>query len=98
MLFDGVHHAIKGSYFGGRLGPWAHMVTAVGARPEAMAPVFILLGAAWIAGGIALVLRLRWAWRLLVAVSAISLAYLVFGTILAVVALAILLVQRERLA
>jgi len=98
MLFDGVHRLLTGSYFGGRLGPWAALVSAVGISPGSMAPVFIVLGALWLVGGVALLFHARWSTGLLIAVSVISLAYLVFGTILSLLALAILLMSRKQSA
>jgi len=96
MLFDGVHRLLAGNYFGGRLGPWAALVSAVGINPASMAPVFIVLGTLWLVGGVAFLFRARWSTGLLIAVSVISLAYLVFGTILSLIALAILLMRRKR--
>jgi hypothetical protein len=98
MLFDGMHRLLTGSYFGGQLGPWAALVSAVGINPASMAPVFVVLGALWLVGGVALPFRARWSTGLLIAVSVISLAYLVFGTILSLIALVILLMNRKRTA
>jgi len=98
MLFDGMHQLLTGSYFGGRLGPWAALVSAVGISPGSIAPVFVVLGVLWLVGGVAFLFRARWSTGLLIAVSVISLAYLVFGTILSLIALAILLVHRKRAA
>ncbi len=98
MLFDGMHRLLAGSYFGGRLGPWAALVSAVGISPGSMAPVFLILGVLWILGGVAFLFGARGSTGLLIAVSVISLAYLVFGTILSLLALAILLMRRKRTA
>ena len=96
MLFDGMHRLLAGSYFGGRLGPWAALVSAVGISPGSMAPVFVVLGALWLVAGVAFLCRARWSTGLLIVVSAISLAYLVFGTILSLIALAIVLRHRKQ--
>ena len=98
MLFDGMHRLLAGSYFSGRLGPWAALVSAVGISPGSMAPVFLILGVLWILGGVAFLFGARGSTGLLIAVSVISLAYLVFGTILSLLALAILLMRRKRTA
>ena len=98
MIFDGMHRLITGNYFGGRVGPWADLALAVGLSPGAMAPLFVILGALWLVGGVALLLRKRWSTRLLIAVSVVSLAYLVFGTILSLIALLIVLMPRKRTA
>jgi hypothetical protein len=95
MLFDGVHKLRTGSYFGSHLGPWAHLVSSVGIEPGAMAPVFVVLGMLWLTGGIAAVLRFRWSALLLTVLSLISLAYLVFGTLLSVAALVLLFARRD---
>jgi hypothetical protein len=98
MLFDGMHRLFTGSYFGGRLGPWAALVSAVGISPGSVAPVFVILGALWLVGGVAFLLRARWSTALLTAASMVSLAYLAFGTILSLIALVILLMNRRRKA
>jgi len=98
MLFDGVHRLLTGSYFGGRLGPWAALVSAAGLHPGAMAPVLVVLGVLWLVGGVALLLRARWAVILLIIVSAVSLAYPIFGTTLSAIALAVVLASRKRTA
>jgi len=96
MIFDGMHRLLAGSYFGGRLGPWAALVSAVGISPGSMAPVFVVLGALWLVAGVAFFCRARWSTGLLIAVSVVSLAYLVFGTVLSLLALAIVLMHRKR--
>lgn len=96
MLFDGIHKLRTGSYFGSHLGPWANLVSAVGISPGVLAPVFIALGALWLTGAIAFLLNLRWSSLLLRVLSIISLAYLVFGTVLSVAGLALLHAQTHR--
>ncbi len=90
MLFDGIHKLVTGSYFRSQLGPWANLVSAVGISPNAMAPAFIVLGALWLMGAAAFLFNLRWSRPLLTFLSIISLAYLIFGTVLSVVALVLL--------
>src|SRR5580698_1822867 len=90
MLFDGIHKLRTGSYFGGHLGPWANLVSAVGISPDAMAPVFVVLGVLWLTGGVAYLLDLRWSRLLLIVLSVVSLAYLIFGTLLSIASLAML--------
>jgi hypothetical protein len=63
-----------------------------------MAPVFVVLGTLWLVAGVAFLCRARWSTGLLTAVSIVSLAYLVFGTVLSSIALAILLLHRKRSA
>lgn len=97
-MFDGMHRLLAGNYFGGRLGPWAALVSAVGISPGSVAPVFVVLGALWLVAGVAFLCRARWSTALVIAVSLISLAYLVFGTILSLFALAIVRMHRKRTA
>jgi hypothetical protein len=97
MLFDGTHYLLIGSYFGSRLGPWADLVAILGIAPGALAPVFVTLGAAWLIGAFALLSGLRWSRPLLVLLSIISLAYLIFGTLLSVASLAILVARPNQL-
>ena len=97
-MFDGMHWLFAGSYFGSRLGPWAALVSAVGISPGSVAPVFVVLGALWLVAGVAFLCRARWSTALVIAVSVISLAYLVFGTILSLFALAIVRMHRKRTA
>jgi hypothetical protein len=97
MLFDGTHHLLTGSYFGSRLGPWADLVAILGIAPGTLAPVFVAFGAAWLIGALALLLGLRWSRLLLTLLSVVSLAYLVFGTLLSVASLAILLLRSKQL-
>lgn len=91
MLFDGIHKLLTGSYFGHHLGPWAKLVSLAGISPDAMAPVFVVLGVLWLMGSAALLLRTRWSRSMLIVLSVISLAYLVFGTLLSLISLVILL-------
>jgi hypothetical protein len=98
MLFDGTHRLITGNYFGGRLGPWAALVAMIGIRPGSMAPAFIVAGVLWLAAGAGSVFEWRWSRALLIALSVISLAYLVFGTILSLLVLVILFTERRRAA
>lgn len=96
MLFDGIHKLKTGSYFGGQVGPWGHLVTAVGISPDSMAPAFITFGALWLAGGAGVILDAAWAPLLLTILAVITLAYPIFGTLLALLALFLLLKGKER--
>ena len=96
QVVDGVHVLRTGRYIGPPTpGPWRHVVAAVGLDPFAVGPLFVALGAAWLAafgwllagGGAA-------AWWACVAVAALTLWYLPVGTALALVALALLFANR----
>jgi hypothetical protein len=98
MLFDGIHKATTGTYFGGRVGPWAYVVSSIGISPDSMAPVFIIVGALWVASAIGLLLGFGWARALVAALAIITLAYPLFGTLLAIIVLVLLFTGRSRFA
>jgi len=100
MLFDGIRYLVAGDYTTpggkGELGPWTHVVSAVGLEPRStlMASIFVASGLLWLAG-----LGLWWwqpiaGWWTLVAAAALTLWYLPIGTATALAAGAILLFHR----
>ena len=97
MLFDGTHYLFAGSYFGRGLGPWADLAAIVGIAPGSLAPAFIFLGALWLVGALALLANRRWSRPLLAVVSLVSLPYLILGTVLSLIALAILIFRGNAL-
>jgi hypothetical protein len=96
MLFDGTHKLKTGSYFGGQVGPWGHLASAVGISPDSMAPAFIVFGALWLAAGAGMLLDVAWAPLLLTILAILTLAYPVFGTLLALLALFLLFKGKDR--
>jgi hypothetical protein len=56
MLADGVHRLTSGAYFGNGVGPWAALIARTGIDPlsPAMATVFVVFGALWLAAAILL--------------------------------------------
>ena len=64
---------------------------------EPTAPAFVVLGAFWLVGALALLANRRWSRPLLVVVSIVSLAYLIFGTVLSLISLAILIFRGSTL-
>lgn len=96
MLFDGIHELVTGTYFGGRVGPWGHIVRAVHLRVESMGPVFVFLGAFWLFAGLQTVRGSRRAPVLLACAAFVTLAYPIFGTILSLITLAVLVATRMR--
>ncbi len=90
MLFDGINKLTTGRYFGGEVGPWARVASAVGIGVDSMAPVFVVVGALWLAGVLALLLNLRWARALVCALAVLTLGYPLFGTLLSIVVLVLL--------
>jgi len=95
MIIDGVHHITTGSYIGGRVGPWAVLVRAAGINENSMAPVFLALGSLWLLGAVVLLISPRRGASLLALPALVSLLYPLFGTLLAIVALAIIWKQRR---
>jgi hypothetical protein len=101
MLFDGVHAFVKGDYvtpksgeYAGKLGPWHHLVSAVGIGPRSnlMKAIFVAYGAIWLviagfyAGGA------PWAWTAMLVAAIGSLWYLMVGTATSVLIILLLLV------
>lgn len=94
MVVDGTRALVAGDYFTleGELGPWAPLVEAlgIGARSVAMKTLFVLWGAAWLAA-LGLYLAGRATWRLMLVAAVASLWYLVIGTMLSLIQIALLL-------
>lgn len=89
MLADGARVLLTGAYFGSTLGPWAALVRALGVDPYHLGPVFVVLGLAWIAAVIAIDTRVPYARRYVAIVAVLSLWYVPFGTLLSLIALAL---------
>jgi hypothetical protein len=98
MLFDGTRALIVGDYVTveGELGPWALLVDAIGVPPRslAMKSFFVLYGAGWLSATVAFAARRR-VWPLMMGFAAGSLWYLVVGTVLALLTIALLLAFRR---
>jgi hypothetical protein len=90
MLFDGIHKMRTGTYFGKRIGPWSHVVSAVGISADSMGPVFVILGVLWIVALIVFQLGFAWSRSMLAILAIITLAYIPFGTLLSSLALLML--------
>jgi len=97
MLADGIHVMTTGSYIGGQVGPWAVIVRAVGLNAYSMGPVFVVLGALWVLGSILLLARPGKGLVLLTIMATVTLFYAIFGTVLSVIALAIVVSHRRSL-
>ncbi len=94
MLFDGIHEMVTGTYFGGRVGPWAYIVRALHVRVESMGPVFVVLGALWLFAAVQTVRNSRTAPVLLTCAAVVTLAYPLFGTLLSLVTLGVLMTRK----
>lgn len=91
MVFDGIHVLLTGKYFGPpQPGPWSQLVSGVGLNPFSLGPVFIFLGITWLVSSYGLVAGMGWAWYLSLAVALATLWYLPVGTILSLLAIAVL--------
>ena len=99
LTFDGCRALVIGDYvtprsgaYAGQLGPWAKLVSAVGLDPRStgVKATHVLLGIAWLVGATAFAIRAPWAWTGLMACAVLSLWYLPFGTLIAVVQIVLL--------
>lgn len=97
MLADGIHVITTGSYIGGQVGPWAVIVRAVGLNVYSMGPAFVVLGSLWLLGSIFLLVRPGKGLLLLTIMATVTLFYAIFGTVLSVIALAIVVSHRRSL-
>jgi hypothetical protein len=101
MLVDGLVALATGSYLtpGGRgeLGPWAALVSAAHVDPASrtMHAVFVAFGAAYFGCIAAYLARLRWAGAALAALAAATLWYLPVGTLLSLLQLLGLALERR---
>jgi len=98
MTFDGLHSRLFGDFvrLNGQLGPWEGLARAVGLEPSQLAFTFVAFGLALIGGSFGVYLRRPWGYAASVAISAVCLLYLGFGTPMAVLCLLWLLLPPTR--
>jgi hypothetical protein len=101
MVFDGSRALIVGDYVtadGGRLGPWASVVSAAGIDPRGtgMKVFFVGYGVLWLVAVGGYLTRRRWGRPAVAAGAAGSLWYLVAGTASSTVQLVLLGAGRGR--
>ena len=98
MLFDGTRALLVDDYVGQTVGPWRHLVEPLGIKPEStlMKSIFVAYGAAWLAATAAYARRSARAESAMLVAAAGSLWYLVVGTVLSAVQLALLALSRRR--
>lgn len=105
FVFDGTRALRKGDYLtaksgprAGQLGPWSHVINAVGLDPRSTAVkvLHVLLGLFWLFGLALFLARPALGWWLLAGTAAASLWYLPLGTLLSLVELALLLTPLAR--
>lgn len=109
MTFDGTRALIVGDYVtpssgahAGELGPWNHLVEAIGIPPRstAMKLIFVAYGLAWLLVTLEFAFHVPWAWRAMLIAAIATLWYLPVGTafgILQIIALILLRPQASRL-
>jgi hypothetical protein len=101
MLFDGTRALVVGDFvtpkqgaYAGQLGPWSHLVSAVGLDPRSAAVklVFVCYGLAYLLALAAFLLHLSGAWLAVLVLAIAGLWYLPIGTLtnLAVIAILVL--------
>jgi hypothetical protein len=105
MTYDGLRALIVGDYvtprsgeYAGQLGPWTHLVEAVGLQPRStlMKAIFVVAGVAWLLILIAFITRQPWAWTAMLAAAIGTLWYLPIGTLFSVIQIVLLLVPLGR--
>jgi hypothetical protein len=98
-IFDGLHALVTGDFvtpktgpYAGQLGPWAAVFEAVGIPPrsEAVAVGFVAYGSVYLGFLGAFLVRRRFGWLGLLACAILGLVYLVVGTVLNALILAML--------
>ena len=96
MAFDGATALLTGDYVtpggSGQLGPWSHLVEAVGIDPRSflMKVSFVTYGAAALAILGAFLHGARWAWRAVLITAILGLWYLPFGTLINLIVIVLL--------
>ena len=106
MAFDGSRALIVGDYITpksgphqGTIGPWRHVVSAVGLNPHGtlMKAIFSIYGSVWLLLAVAFARGLTWSWTAMLVAAIGALWFLPVGTVLSVVQVALLLAFRSRL-
>lgn len=101
MSFDGLLALVTGSYVapGGQLGPWQHVVSALGIAPlsTGMKTAFVVFGVAYIVSAAAYAFYRPGATLYLAGVAVLTLWYLPLGTILSLVVLISVVVDALRM-
>lgn len=102
---DGSRALLVGDYvtptsgpYAGQLGPWAHVVSAVGVEPRStlMKCVHLGLGVGGLMAAAGFALRRRRAWSALFVAALLGLWYLPVGTLLGVIQVGLLLLPAVR--
>lgn len=92
MLIDGIYVMLNGKYIGPeKPGPWASVLSMTGVDVFKLGPLFICFGIAWLAFVFAFWSDAAWARIFGLILSALTLWYLPFGTLISIVVIALLL-------
>ena len=100
MLFDGTRAFVVGDFVtattgphAGELGPWTHVVEAVGIEPRSalMKGIFVACGGTWLAITVAFALRMQRSWAGMLAAAVATLWFLPIGTVFSALQIALLL-------
>ena len=99
FAFDGAHAFLVGDYVtpaSGELGPWSHLVSAVGIEPRSdwMKGLHLGLGSVWLVVLGCFLARRTWARTGMIVCAVLGLWYLPFGTLLSTAQLVLL--RREK--
>ncbi len=106
LAFDGSRAFIVGDYLtarngprAGQLGPWSHVVSALGLQPRSpvVKCLHVCLGLLWLLGLVCFILRPGLGWWMLLISSVGTLWYLPIGTVLSLIELALLFSPHVRL-
>jgi hypothetical protein len=104
MTFDGTRALTVGDYvtpssgvYAGQLGPWNHVVRAVGIPPRstAMKLIFVVYGLGWLIIAFGLAYHSAWAGRAMLIAGIATLWYLPVGTIFGIIQLVALIWLRR---
>ena len=97
MVINGLSVLIFGKYIGpDKPGPWADIISAIGLDPMRFGLVFVAFGIDWIVAGIGIIKDRKWGYNLALIIAVLSLWYLTIGTLLAVLAVVLIVVQMSR--
>lgn len=105
MNFDGARGLIVGDYvrpasgeYAGQLGPWTEIVSAVGIKPEStlMKWIFLIWGAIGLILAVSFAMDIRKAAVALLIISALTVWYLVPGTIISLLSVILLSVYLKQ--
>ncbi len=98
LIYDGLRQRLVGDYtrLGGRLGPWADLVAALGIDPQRLGLAFVALGFALVGASFGLYWQRRWAYYTGLVAAVVGLAYLGVGTLVAGVCVVLLLLPATR--